>query len=167
MCIALSQNLTEITYSPGDSMAGRPKKYFTREEALAAQAKAAREKYAAKKGVVREYLIDPNAEKYRGTKVYSLYHSCKSRAKKNGIPFDLDAEYIAKLLNESEKCPLLGIPYDDGRYTQSLDKIIPELGYIKGNVWAVSYRANSIKNDASIDELRMIVEGLAKKLDKK
>ncbi len=149
-------------------MAGRPKKYSTREEALAANAKAARERYAARKnGVVRDYDKTTPTEAFRSTKAYRLYYSCKCRSKKNGIPFDLDVPYIQTLLDESAVCPLLGTAYSDGKYTQSLDKIIPELGYTKGNVWVVSYRANSIKNDASIDELRMIVKGLANKLDEK
>lgn len=144
--------------------AGRPKKYSTREEALAAQALAARECYAAKKGVVRDYAIDPSAEKYRGTKAYRLYHSCKSRAKKASLPFNLDVKYLAELLDSTSTCPLLGIPFSEGRYTQSVDKIVPELGYVKGNVWIVSYRANSIKNDATLEELQTIAEALAKKL---
>lgn len=41
-----------------------------------------------------------------------------------------------------------------------LDRIIPELGYIKGNVQWISGRANRIKYDASLDELRAIVAWL-------
>lgn len=154
---------------PGEHMpAGRPKKYPTPEEAHAAILKRLRDKYATKKnGIVRSYDNTTPTEAFRGTKAYRLYHGCKSRSKKRGIPFDLDIQYVQDLLNESEVCPLLGIPYDEERYTQSLDKIIPELGYIKGNVWVISYRANSIKNDASIEELQMIVQGLSKKLGEK
>jgi len=55
-------------------------------------------------------------------------------------------------------CPILGIPLIPGIGAQSpnspsLDRIIPSLGYVKGNIAVISYRANAMKNDATIDEL--------------
>jgi hypothetical protein len=38
----------------------------------------------------------------------------------------------------------------------------PEKGYIKGNVWVISNRANTLKNDASLQELELLVENLKK-----
>jgi hypothetical protein len=147
--------------------AGRPRKYSTPEEAKAAQLQKLRERYARKKsGEVRSYDKTTPTEAFRGTKAYRMYYGCKSRSKKNGIPFDLDVQYVQELLNESDTCPLLGVKYDEGRYMPSLDKIIPELGYVKGNVWVVSYRANAIKNDATFEELRMIADGVERKLSK-
>ena len=35
----------------------------------------------------------------------------------------------------------------------SIDRIIPTLGYVRGNVIVVSLKANRIKNDATPDEL--------------
>src|SRR5690554_3548310 len=106
--------------------AGRPKKYKTREERLKVAADKAREKYLEfKGGDVREYCIDPNAEKYRGTKAYRLYHGAKVRSKKNNLPFDLDAEFVFNLLNQSTVCPLLEVEFDDKKYLQSLDRKIP------------------------------------------
>jgi hypothetical protein len=145
--------------------AGRPKKYATPEEAHEAKLRKLRERYAAKKSTsVRDYDRAAPLEEYRGTKAYRLYYSSKSRSKKYGLPFDLDVHYIQDLLDVGDVCPLLGVPYDDGKYTQSLDKIIPELGYTKGNVWIVSYRANSIKNDASLEELQRLTKALEAKL---
>lgn len=37
-----------------------------------------------------------------------------------------------------------------------MDRVIPELGYVKGNVEIISYRANRLKNDATYHELRAI-----------
>lgn len=42
----------------------------------------------------------------------------------------------------------------------SLDKIIPKLGYVKGNVWVVSNKANRIKSNATIEELELLVKNL-------
>jgi hypothetical protein len=35
----------------------------------------------------------------------------------------------------------------------SLDRVIPELGYVQGNVIWVSHRANSIKQNATAEEI--------------
>lgn len=39
----------------------------------------------------------------------------------------------------------------------SLDRMIPALGYVASNVRVISYRANAIKRDATLDELRALV----------
>lgn len=39
----------------------------------------------------------------------------------------------------------------------SIDRIDPKRGYVRGNVVVVSMRANSIKREATIDELRKMV----------
>jgi hypothetical protein len=62
-------------------------------------------------------------------------------------------------------CPLLGVPLQVGVGTftdasPSLDRKIPALGYVKGNVWVVSFRANNLKRDASTRELEQLVKGL-------
>ena len=45
-------------------------------------------------------------------------------------------------------------PYSDG---PTLDKIIQERGYVRGNVGIVCWRCNSLKKDATLKELRMLV----------
>lgn len=59
-------------------------------------------------------------------------------------------------------CPLLGIELTYKAYTPglrppanyaSLDRIDPKKGYIEGNVQILSFRANSIKSDATLEEL--------------
>ena len=42
----------------------------------------------------------------------------------------------------------------------TIDKLIPSLGYTKGNVWIVSRRANMIKSDATLEELELLVNNL-------
>lgn len=37
-------------------------------------------------------------------------------------------------------------------------------GYIKGNVWVVSKRANTIKNNATLEELELLVANLRNKI---
>lgn len=93
--------------------------------------------------------------------IYLMLWGAKKRAKQDGVPFAIDAQHIAI----PECCPLLGIPLQRATGfraagSPSLDRIRPELGYMPGNVWVISYRANQIKNDATLDELRSIVAGL-------
>ena len=106
--------------------------------------------------------FDPNA--ISKSVEYRILTRAKSRAKQKNIPFNLTLEDI----EVPETCPLLGIPIEiqpkKGYHpnSPSLDKIIPEKGYIKGNVWVISNRANTLKNDATIQELKTLVENLEK-----
>lgn len=83
----------------------------------------------------------------------------RSRALKKGLPFDLTEEDVLI----PNFCPVLGIPLVRGSGlgghrpgSPSLDRIRPELGYVKGNVIVISHRANSLKRDATIDELQSL-----------
>jgi hypothetical protein len=95
---------------------------------------------------------------------YYFLNNARKRAKDQGVPYDLK---IADLrdLDMPEKCPYLGIPIRVGgpggtENSPSLDKIIPSLGYVKGNVEFISSRANRLKNDATLEELEAIVNRL-------
>ena len=68
-------------------------------------------------------------------------------------------------------CPLLGLRLNwdygtkEGRILQaspSLDRFDNTAGYIPDNVWIISHRANTIKRDASLEELRMLAKNLAR-----
>ena len=95
-----------------------------------------------------------------------MYDRAKSRAKKFGIVFDLDPEDIVI----PELCPVLGIPLFKGDRvisdnTPSLDKIIPSLGYTKGNVVVISYKANRIKSDANYKDIQKVADWLGQIVD--
>lgn len=91
----------------------------------------------------------------------------KCRAKRQGIPFDITVEDIII----PEYCPILGIKLEQGHGNgyhregniPSLDKIIPAKGYVKGNVWVISWRANKLKNDATVEELELLVSALRRR----
>ena len=86
----------------------------------------------------------------------------KFRAKAIGVPFDLD---IADIVIPPV-CPVLGIPIvdqaRDGRQgynvkSASVDRILGDLGYVKGNIRVISNRANMLKSDATVEELLAVV----------
>ena len=86
-----------------------------------------------------------------------MFTRVKTRAKKKGIPFDLELQDIII----PNKCPIFNVPFVFGKkspHNASLDRIDPTKGYVKGNVVVISYRANSIKNDATPEELRLVAD---------
>jgi hypothetical protein len=48
-----------------------------------------------------------------------------------------------------------------GPNSPSIDKNIPELGYVQSNCSIVSFRGNSIKSNGTIDEHRRVVQYMA------
>jgi hypothetical protein len=80
----------------------------------------------------------------------------RTRANRDNVPFDIDVEYMYGLIPRDGLCPILKQPMvSNTRYTMSIDKIIPEKGYTKGNVQIISMRANQMKNDATASELKL------------
>lgn len=75
----------------------------------------------------------------------------KGRASRKGIPFSLELEDIVI----PEVCPVFGVPfiYGDHEWTYSLDRIKPELGYVKGNVIVISNKANMLKGAGTTEEI--------------
>jgi hypothetical protein len=92
--------------------------------------------------------------------VGQLLASAKSRAKRDSVPFAIShADIVIPAI-----CPVLGIPLSHGKGvgsvhdgSPSLDKIIPELGYVPGNIHVISHRANRIKADATRSELQAVL----------
>ena len=85
----------------------------------------------------------------------------KQRAKKRGLECDLTPARVKTLCVEN--CPVLGIPivYGQPKITPNsptLDRIDTRLGYIWDNVQVISNRANTLKNDASLEELLLLAE---------
>jgi hypothetical protein len=87
-----------------------------------------------------------------------MFYQAKLRAKKNNLEFNLELDDIVI----PTTCPVLGIPLSrtgirhDG--SPSLDRIDNTKGYIKGNIAVISWRANALKKDASIEEIRLILK---------
>jgi len=104
----------------------------------------------------------------RSTPLNICLQQARRRAKLKNIPFNISIDD----LEIPSICPVLGITLQvntvhakDNSY--SLDRIIPELGYVKGNVEVISHKANSIKNNASIEELEKVLCWLKEKLNEK
>ena len=96
----------------------------------------------------------------RFTKGY--FSTKKYNAKQQGIPFDLKYEDLPEIPTH---CPALGIVLrtDAGRgkgargNAPSLDRIDPSKGYVKGNIVVVSRRANTMKSDGTLQDMKNLV----------
>ena len=79
----------------------------------------------------------------------------KSQTKNKNYDFNIELED----LEIPTHCPILGLELTFGKgikvreTSATLDRIDSSKGYVKGNVQIISYRANRIKNDATLDEL--------------
>ncbi len=86
-----------------------------------------------------------------------LYNNAKQRAKKSSIEFTLTKGDI----DIPDTCPVFGFPLkrenrESWMYAPSIDRIDNTRGYIKENIIIVSRRANILKKDATIEELRKL-----------
>jgi hypothetical protein len=82
----------------------------------------------------------------------------RHRAKRDGVEFALLIDDIVI----PPICPILGIQLmvNDGvkgDNSPSVDRFNPMFGYIRDNVAVISHRANRIKNDATLEELRAVI----------
>jgi hypothetical protein len=82
----------------------------------------------------------------------------RKRARKRGIPFEIEAADIPI----PKTCPILGIElsFGTGRVhdaSPSVDRIIPEKGYVKGNCFIISSKANRMKQENTLETLEKIV----------
>ena len=90
-----------------------------------------------------------------------MLNGARKRAKRDGVPCTIGVDDIVV----PAVCPALGIPLRVNRSgkgprpnSPSLDKITPSLGYVPGNVCVISWRANAIKRDATLAEVRGVME---------
>ena len=83
--------------------------------------------------------------------------NARHRAERKGVEFAL----VESNLTLPEYCPVLGIPIIIGdpakNNSPSLDRVDPTLGYTVANTRIISNRANAIKRNASLAELKAIV----------
>lgn len=97
-------------------------------------------------------------------------NAIRHRCKKKNLKFDMTLED----LKIPEFCPILGIPLLQewgagngvGQFNSpSVDKVVPMLGYVSGNVQVVSNRANMMKKDATIENIRSLLAYMEKNMN--
>lgn len=114
-----------------------------------------------------EWHQEKSSKRSISTKIGDMLSRAKNRSEEKNVPFNITKEDIAFV----EICPLLNIPlnWEGGprdKNTPSLDRVIPELGYVKGNVRIISNLANMMKSYASAQELLTFSKNINKYVDK-
>lgn len=109
-----------------------------------------------------------NINKCNGRYISSenIWYRCAERIKfcanKKGIKFGFDsaAEFALYLKDIAPiRCPVFGMRLESGQgklhnASPTIDKIIPSMGYVPGNVQILSHLANRMKNDATKKQLK-------------
>jgi hypothetical protein len=101
---------------------------------------------------------------YRKNPIVYILCGAKARAKEKGLPFNLTHEDIVIPVS----CPVFGtlLEIGNGRAhanSPSIDRIIPELGYVKGNIRIISHKANTMRSNATLEDLKILVRYLETK----
>ncbi len=93
--------------------------------------------------------------------IYRMWRSAKTRCEKTGVPFNIKVTDIPVI---PEYCPIftwIKLAHSTTGATPSsptLDRIIPELGYVVGNIEIISHKANTIKSYGSSEEHKLIAK---------
>lgn len=103
----------------------------------------------------KERILAQKREEVRRHKAQYILNRVKRKAKKLGYEFNLTIDDIVI----PDICPILEVPIvfgtkEDYEYSPSIDRIDNSKGYIRGNICIISKKANSMKNSASVEELK-------------
>lgn len=100
-----------------------------------------------------------------------ILNSSYGNARSRGIPHEVGIKDVREVYPKDNICPIFGTPFTNIKQSQagkkigtnpSLDRIDSTLGYIPGNIQVVSWRANSMKSDATKEELIVFAKGILK-----
>lgn len=127
-----------------------------------------REQYAADNGkAVKQREAKRIAKDPWRSKAQRMLAGMKERAVARNLPIDLKFFTVPVLtiwIANNQRCSCCGVEFDvrdrsvaNRDRTQSVDRIIPELGYVRGNVAIICWRCNNLKRDATADELQAVV----------
>ena len=93
--------------------------------------------------------------------IKQILNQLRASAKRRGIPFDLNTSDIDEI-GIPISCPILNIPIYFHRGSPkpdsiSFDRIDSSKGYTKDNLVIISYRANQLKSNATLEEMENLV----------
>ena len=109
-------------------------------------------------------------EAYKKDPIPQMLSNSKIRAKAKKLPHNITSDDIREVWPKDNLCPVLKKPFEMGfksgktkSMAPSLDKIIPSKGYTKGNIVVISDIVNRLKSDASLEDLKKIINFYIKK----
>ena len=92
---------------------------------------------------------------YIKNKLTTRVWKIRSKSKKKNLPFNLTFKHLLDIFPTNCKCPALNTNFEFHNYNKqpTVDRIIPEKGYVIGNVVWVSFLANNVMSTATPDEI--------------
>ena len=112
-----------------------------------------------KAGFVGEYWGDE--KQYLRRMLHNTLHASKKRAKKLQLSHDLPIDFLVRIFPLDYICPVFKTKMEwrgNSNTSPSLDRIIPELGYVEENVAFMCKRANTLKLQRTPNVLRKIAD---------
>lgn len=103
-----------------------------------------------------DYYNQYRSAKRKQNVAWYLFLECRTRAKRNGLEFNLEPQDI----QVPTHCPVFGFELRPSKgkigrdQSASVDRIDSSLGYVKGNVRVISYLANRMKSNATAGQLK-------------
>ncbi len=102
-------------------------------------------------------------DQYERKRIKDIFRHKSQRSNLKGVDFNLDIDYVVEIFPKDYICPVLKTKMKWGDApnlpeSPSLDRIIPEIGYVEGNVIWISNHANKIKSDATFEEFTLLYE---------
>lgn len=93
-----------------------------------------------------------------------LWGKSKKRAKEDGIEFAITPDDI----RIPDVCPVMGcvLRFEKGigDFNPSLDRVDNSRGYVQGNVRAISWRANYLKKNLTLEQAENLVAYMKKEI---
>lgn len=141
-------------------------------ESSSERAKALKFRYSGlpeeRKKLLRKGGATNRQARRRAKPIQTMLSRARKRAREYGREFSITESDV--LIGKF--CPVLGVPMFQTfermptHASPSLDRIDSSRGYVPGNVAVISYRANTLKRDATIEELEAIVAYMKANLPK-
>jgi hypothetical protein len=92
-----------------------------------------------------------------------MLNASRTRATRKNLEHTLTLNELQYLYPDDNKCPVFGFELDWGHpkwSSPSLDRIDSTKGYTYNNCQIISNKANMLKNDATLEELELLVNYL-------
>ena len=105
-------------------------------------------------------MARPKTKSIKELHITAFLHGARYRAKRDSVPFCLTKEYLLSIA--TDECPIFHTFFEWGPSGlgagnakpngPTLDRIEPDLGYVEGNVAFISYRANRLKDNGTMQD---------------
>lgn len=121
-----------------------------------------------------EHILEYNMKYNENNHLRRLITNCRTRAKSLNIPYD-DADILQVYLQSTYDqgiCEVCGKKLEItlkkkhyGNNSISIDRIVPENGYVIGNVAIICGECNRQKSDTSLEKMKHMVQWIESKID--